>query len=348
MTVDDKIVVGQLGCGYWGPNLLRNLVANPDCTLKSVAEPSLERRSFIESRFEGVTVEADADVLIQDPEIDALVVATPASSHEELATAALKAGKHVLVEKPLAMTVEGAENLMSLAGASQKVLMVGHTFLYNAAVRRLRDLVAAGELGEIYYVYSQRVNLGQVRQDVNAWWNLAPHDVSILLYLRDGALPSVVSAVGTSAIQPEIEDVVFATLKWADGVLGHVHVSWLDPGKIRRMTVVGSRKMAIYDDIAADKIEVWDKGVDRVPRVGEQMDFDTPGEAELRYRAGERAVPEIDFKEPLMTEVEHFLTCIRGGIEPLTGPKHARDVVAVLTAVDESLRLGRSVELGAS
>ena len=199
--------------------------------------------------------------------------------------------------------------------------MVGHTFLYNAAVRHVKDLLDSGQLGQLYYVYSQRLNLGQVRTDVNAWWNLAPHDVSILLYLMDGQLPVSVSARGVDYIQPGIEDVVFATLTWASRVCAHIQVSWLDPGKVRRMTLVGSRKMVVYDDISDDKIAVLDKGVDRVPKAGERMDYDQFTNYQLLHRTGDVLLPRIDFQEPLKVEAIHFLDCIRTGQTPHLGPQ---------------------------
>jgi predicted dehydrogenase len=205
--------------------------------------------------------------------------------------------------------------------------------------------VSDESLGRLYYIYSQRLNLGQVRSDVNAWWNLAPHDVSILLYLMNGELPASVSAVGVSYIQPGIEDVVFATLQWASGVIGHIHVSWLDPGKIRKMTLVGSRKMVVYDDVSDDKIMIFDKGVDRVPKIGERMDYDQSGSYQLIHRTGDIWLPKISFQEPLKTEAAHFLDCLRTGETPLTGPKHARDVVAVLEATQVALKSGKAVNL---
>jgi predicted dehydrogenase len=223
--------------------------------------------------------------------------------------------------------------------------MAGHTFLYNAAVRYAKSLLDKEELGRLYYIYSQRLNLGQVRSDVNAWWNLAPHDVSIMLYLMQDKLPVSVSAVGVSYIQPGIEDVVFATLKWENGVIGHIHVSWLDPGKIRKMTLVGSRKMVNYDDVSDDKIAIFDKGVDRVPKIGERMDYDQPVGYQLVHRTGDILLPKISFQEPLKVEAAHFLECLREGKTPLTGPRHARDVVAVMEATQNALKTGVTVTL---
>lgn len=341
----EKITVGQIGCGYWGPNVLRNFSAQPNCWVKFVAEINPERQNYVRANFPRSEVVSDVDAVLQDPEIDAVVVATPAASHHALAKQALESGKHVFVEKPLATSTEQADELVNLAAASGKTLMVGHTFLYNAAVRYARKLLADESLGQLYYIYSQRLNLGQVRSDVNAWWNLAPHDVSIMMYLMNDELPVSVSATGVSYIQPGIEDVVFATLKWANGVTGHIHVSWLDPGKIRKMTLVGSRKMVVYDDVSDDKIKIYDKGVDRVPKIGERMDYDQSGDFQLIHRTGDILLPKISFQEPLKTESAHFLECLRQGQPPLTGPKHARDVVAVLEATQTALTSGRAVEL---
>ena len=342
---DKNIVVAQIGCGYWGPNVLRNFSAQSGCWVKFVAEINKERQQYVTVNFPRSNVVDDIDDVLADPEVDAVIVATPASSHHAITKQALEAGKHVFVEKPLATTVRDAEELVALAEANGRMLMAGHTFLYNAAVRYAKKLLAEESLGQLYYIYSQRLNLGQVRSDVNAWWNLAPHDVSILLYLMDGELPASVSATGVSYIQPGIEDVVFATLKWANGVTGHIHVSWLDPGKIRKMTLVGSRKMVVYDDVSDDKITIFDKGVDRVPKIGERMDYDQSGDFQLIHRTGDILLPRISFQEPLKTEAAHFLECLRNGQPPLTGPKHARDVVAVLEATQTALTTGQTVSI---
>lgn len=342
---DTKITVAQIGCGYWGPNVLRNFSAQQDCHVKFVAEINPERQAYVRANFPRSEVVDNLEIVLNDPAVDAVVIATPASSHHALAKQVLASGKHVFVEKPLATTTAAADELVSLASASAKTLMVGHTFLYNAAVRYAKKLLAEEQLGQLYYIYSQRLNLGQVRSDVNAWWNLAPHDVSILMYLMNGELPSTVSAVGVSYIQPGIEDVVFATLKWGNGITGHIHVSWLDPGKIRKMTLVGSRKMVVYDDVSDDKIVVFDKGIDRVPKIGERMDYDQSAAYQLIHRTGDIWMPRISFQEPLKTEAAHFLDCVRKGTPPLTGPKHARDVVAVLEATQTALASGQTVSL---
>lgn len=341
---EKQITLAQIGCGYWGPNLLRNFSAQQDCWVKYVVDLSAERRSYVETNFPRTRAIADLETAMDDPEIDAIIVATPAASHHQLAKQALESGKHIFVEKPLATSTKQADDLVALAAARSLTLMAGHTFLYNAAVRYAKKLLDEGELGELYYIYSQRLNLGQVRSDVNAWWNLAPHDVSILLYLMKDELPVSVSATGVSYIQPGIEDVVFATLQWASGVCAHLHVSWLDPGKVRKMTFVGRRKMVIYDDVGDDKITVFDKGVDRVPKIGERMDYDQYN-YQLVHRTGDVWLPRISFQEPLKEEAGHFLECLRSGQSPLSGPRHARDVVAVLEATQTALQTGRSIRL---
>ena len=340
--------VAQLGCGYWGPNLLRNFSAQPDCHVKIVAEQDPKRRQYVEATYPRTMTSPDWQSAIDDPDIDAVVIATPASTHYALAKAALEANKHVFTEKPLAMSLREADELVALAGARTRTLMVGDTFLYNEAVRYLKRLVKEGALGDIYYIYTQRLNLGQVRTDVNAWWNLAPHDVSILLYLMDWELPVSVSGHGIDYIQPGIEDVVFANLTWASRVTAHIQVSWLDPGKTRKVTVVGNRKMVVYDDVVDDKIAVLDKGIDRVPRAGERMDYDFVNNYQLLHRAGDILLPRINLQEPLKVETGHFLHCVRTGEVPLTGPRHGRCVVSVLEAGQKSLdNHGRAVALHA-
>lgn len=338
-------VIAQIGCGYWGPNLLRNFSAQPNCWVKWVAELSPQRRAYVEENYPKTKTTLNWEEAMSDPEVEAVVISTPASTHYELTQTALKLGKHVLVEKPLAMSIQEADQLVALAAAVGRTLMVGHTFLYNTAVRYLKQLLAQDELGQLYYIYSQRLNLGQVRSDVNAWWNLAPHDVSILLYLMDNELPVSVAAQGVDYIQPGIEDVVFATLTWANRVTAHVQVSWLDPSKVRKTTLVGSRKMVVYDDVSDDKIKILDKGIDRVPKSGERMDYDDFNNYQLFHRSGDVWLPQIHFQEPLKVEAAHFLDCVRTGKTPLTDPLHGRNVVAVLDAAQQALKSGQTVLL---
>lgn len=337
------MVVAQLGCGYWGPNLLRVLHAQQGCHVKWVAEIDPQRRNYVESNFPLTRTTADWETVLGDLEIEAVLIATPASTHYELARKALEAGKHVFVEKPLAMSTLEATHLVNLANARRATLMVGHTFLYNPAVRYLKYLVKGGELGKLYYLYSHRLNLGQVRSDVNVWWNLGPHDVSIFLYLMNGRLPDRISAQGFDFLQRKIEDVAFLTLTWEGLVAAHIHLSWLDPKKVRTITLVGSQKMVSYDDGVKDKITIFNKGVDRVPVAGEKMDYDQPYKFKIVHRAGDVITPRIDAEEPLTVEIAHFFQCIFTGETPLTGPQHAKDVVTILEAGEEALSTGKTV-----
>lgn len=341
-----KIVVSQLGCGYWGPNLLRSFSSEPGCEVRWVADQREERRQYVRNNFPLSRVTTSSREAMEDPEVEAILVATPAATHFELVKTALELGKHVFVEKPLATRVHEAEELARLAESKGRVLMVGHTFLYNPAVRFLKNYIDKGELGRIHYIYCQRLNLGQVREDVNVWWNLAPHDISILLYLFDGKLPTSVFASGKDFIQKGIEDIAFGIFTWRDGTMAQIHNSWLDPGKVRKITVVGSRRMIIYDDLIDDKIAIFDKGVDRVPAAPDRrMDYDRFDKFQLLHRAGDVWLPRIEFKEPLKIEASHFLECVRSGANPLSGPRHAVDVVRCLEAGMDSMESRREVEL---
>jgi predicted dehydrogenase len=296
------------------------------------------RRNFVAGQFpKSTTTESVGDIL-NDPAVDAVVIASPAETHADLAVQCLEAGKHVFVEKPLATTLEDVDRIANASKASGKIVMAGHTFLFNPAVRYVKELLDQGDLGEIYYIYSQRLNLGQVRTDVNAWWNLAPHDISILQYWLDDLTPSEVQATGASYLRSGIEDVVFANLRWSSGVVGHIHVSWLDPQKVRKITIVGSKKMLIYDDAAESKITILDRGYDKTPEIGERMDFDQPNPTALAQRSGDILMPSIMWKEPLKTEAEHFIECITLGNEPITGIDHARKVVEILLRADRSMK----------
>ncbi len=341
-----KLRIAQLGCGYWGPNLLRNFHQLPNAEVVVVAEASEERRKFVERGFPGVRTVATAAEVFADATVEAVVIATPAFTHYQLAMEALQAGKHVFVEKPLATSVVEAREILELGKARGLTVMAGHTFLFNPAVRRLKELVDSGELGTLFYIYSQRLNLGQLRSDVNAWWNLAPHDVSILVYLLNSAGACEVTATGMAYIQPGVQDVVFATMKWASGAVGHVHVSWLDPGKVRKITLVGSRKMVVYDDMADSKITIYDKGFDKIPRLGDDMTFDQTGRPDMKMRTGDIHQPFISGEEPLKAEAKHFVHCVQTGAAPLTGGDHALQVVALLEAGDRSLQEGKTITHG--
>jgi predicted dehydrogenase len=322
--------VGVIGAGYWGPKHIRNFVALRART-DWLADVNIARLEAVKNDYPHLRTTTDYRELLAAPEVDAVVVATPVSTHAPLAAEALRAGKHVLVEKPLAHSSSAAEELVQLAEARGLVLMVGHTFLFNPAVTYLRDLIRSGELGQIYYAHSQRLNLGIFQTDINVMWDLAPHDVSILMYLLD--LPVTrASAYGRAYVRPQIEDVAHVNLTFGDCVHAMIHVSWLDPNKVRRMTVVGSRKMVVYDDVEAlEKIRIFDKGVEPPPVSG----F---GEFQLSYRYGNITVPHLPSIEPLRAECHHFLECIETGQVPLTHGRHGLEVVRVLESAEASLR----------
>lgn len=327
----NQTIIAQIGVGYWGPNLLRNLIANKNCNVKTVVDLSPERRDFVKSLYPGVNVTDNIQDAINDPSIDAVVIATPAATHFDLAIAALESGKHVFVEKPMAKTPDEVEQIGALAKKKNLVAMVGHTFLYNAAVRHLKQLIGSGELGDIRYIYSQRLNLGRIRSDVDALWNFAPHDVSIIQYLLGDPEPISVTKQGMDYIQKGIDDVVFLNIIYPAKVMAHIHVSWLDPHKVRKITVVGSKKMVVYDDIADNKITIYDKGIDKMAVLGENMDFDNPNNFKFDLRSGDVYLPKIQFEEPLKVEIAHYIDCIQNGTECLTGTEHAKKVVEILS-----------------
>ena len=330
------IRLAVIGCGYWGPQHIRNLQATGRAEVVLAADRSADRLAHVRATYPDVRTTSDVDDAF-DPEIDAVVIATPAGTHFRLACAALAAGKHVLVEKPITTSAAEARELIALAHARNRVLMAGHTFMYHPAVRALAELVHSGALGRIYYVNTTRVNLGLHRKDVDVLWDLAAHDISILRHLL-GADPAVGAVYGAGFHDPDIAEVAYAELRYPDGVLANLHVSWLDPVKIRRMTVVGSRKMAVWDDVEPhDKLRIHDKGIDRAPY------YDDFGQWQVAYRYGDVHIPTIPWVEPLRAEVEHFLDCIETGAPPLTGGEDGLAVVETLERCSAALRLGPSL-----
>lgn len=332
------INIGQVGLGQWGPNVLRNFAALPGVRVKmccDLDETALQRAALQVPRLETTT---EYRRLLDDPDLQAIVVTAPSAAHYELAKAALLSGRHVFVEKPIALTAAHAAELVALADAGRRVLMVGHLLLYHPAVASLKRLVDHGDLGEIYYIYTSRLNLGQVRRHENAMWSLAPHDISVILYLL-GEEPTTVAAQGLTYLQPGVPDTVFLTLRFASGRAAHVHVSWLDPHKVRRITVVGSRKMAVFDDIeATEKLRIYDKGVN-------PPDYDSYGDA-LSLRFGDIYIPRVDMREPLRLECQHFVDCIVQGKTPLSDGRNGLQVLRVLEAGQRSLeRSGQPVAL---
>jgi predicted dehydrogenase len=326
--------IAQVGVGYWGPNILRNLVLNNRCCVPFVVETSAARQDYVKKHYPGIRVTDNLDGVLQDPSIDAIVIATPVATHFDLAMKALDFDKHILVEKPMARSVVEIENIGQLATRKNRVAMVGHTFLFNAAVRKVKELIDSGQMGEIRYIYSQRLNLGRIRSDVDALWNFAPHDVSIIQYWLGDPSPLSIVRLGVDYIQDGIDDIVFLNIKYPNKIMANIHVSWLDPRRVRSATVVGSLKMIIYDDLADNKIAIFDKGIDRVAILGENMDYDNQHFKTFHHRSGDVFLPKIDFQEPLKVEIDHFIDCIENQIECLTGIEHAKKVVQILAAAD--------------
>jgi predicted dehydrogenase len=321
------IRIGVVGLGYWGPNLARNFVAIEGCEVSWLCDASEEARAKLVGSFGGARGTGHLEDLLADPELDAVVLATPVPTHAELATRVLEAGKHCFVEKPLATTVEEAERAVDAAERAGRILMVGHLLEYHPAVERLKELVDAGDLGSLYYVYGNRVNLGKLRAEENALWSLGAHDVSVVLHLIDEE-PEECSAHGESYVRGGVEDVVFCYMRFPSGRVAHLHLSWLDPHKERRITVVGSKRMATFDDMQIQgKLTVYDKGFDE----------DTSSWGEYITRAGESFSPRISNAEPLRLECEHFVGCIREGKTPRSDGRVGLRVVRVLEELQRSL-----------
>jgi len=332
-NIKNKINIAQIGVGYWGPNLLRNFVLSSRFCVKKVIDLSEERQKFVNKHYPTIPVGNDVNIAFDDPDVEAVVIATPVSTHYELTLRAIKANKHVLVEKPMALNVDEINNIAREASARKVIAMVGHTFLFNQAVRYIKGLIDKNELGEIRYIYSQRLNLGRIRNDVDALWNLAPHDVSIIQYWLGDPNPGRVTRVGKDYVQPGIDDVVFVSIDYPKNVMAHIHVSWLDPQKVRRLTIVGSKKMVVYDDIAENKVSIFDKGIDPLAILGDNMDYDDPSSLQFNHRSGDVIMPRLEWQEPLKIEIDHFADCIRAGKECIAGPQHAAKVVEILSRV---------------
>ncbi|WP_033341351.1 Gfo/Idh/MocA family protein [Catenuloplanes japonicus] len=325
--------VALIGFGYWGPNLARNLQNHAGARWRYLVELSPERAARAQQLYPQVKVVSDLDVVLNDPEVTAAIVATPAATHTPLTRRLLDAGKHVMVEKPLALSTEDAASLATQADAAGRVLMVGHVFEYVPAVLEMKKIIDAGEIGDLLYLHSQRLNLGRIQSDVNAFTSIGPHDVSIANFLV-GKGAEWVSARGARYLNENVDDVVFVTVGYPGGVLAHMHVSWLDPSKTRKTTVVGSKQMMVFDDVDSEtKLRVYDKGADR-------LDPDAYGAWQYKLRDGAMRVPSLPMAEPLGAELKHFLECVDTGARPRTDGWNGVEVVAVLEAVEESLRKG--------
>jgi predicted dehydrogenase len=332
--------VAVVGLGYWGPNLVRNLHEISSGEAVAVCDLREDQLETIKRRYPTLRTTTRFSDLLDDPEIDAVAIATPVSTHAKLASAALEAGKHVFVEKPLAASSAEAEDLISIANREGLVLMPGHTFLYSPPVNLIRSLIESGELGEIYFISTSRVNLGLHQSDVSVAWDLGPHDFSILRYWLDET-PTHASALSRGCVIPEIPDVAFIDLEFASGTVAHVELSWLAPSKLRRTTIVGSRKMIVYDDTSNEPVRVFDSGV-QLP------DPTTFGEYKLTYRTGDIVSPHLSVAEPLKLELEDFASAIRTGSTPRSSRELGLEVVRMVEAVDASMeRNGAKVVLGA-
>ena len=339
----DDIGVALVGYGYWGGNLARNIKASRGLRLAAVVDPAESQRHAAAEAFDSTATFATLDDALRSDEVDAVVIATPAGMHADMALQCLDAGRHIMVEKPLATTGTQAEHIVKVADDHQLIAMVGHTFLYSPPVNRLKNYIDDGALGDVQYLYSQRLSLGRIRRDCNALWNFAPHDVAIMLHLL-GERPTEVSSTSMTMVDPEVPDVFFASLRFPSGVGAHLHVSWIDPRKTRLMTIVGDRQMAIYNDVSVDQ-KVWlvDAGVAVEDDFGE---YQSMGDFQWRTRAGDIIIPKIEGAEPLRNEMEAFGDAIASGTPPLADARHGADVVSVLQAIDESALLrGSPVEL---
>ncbi|MFH1277022.1 MAG: Gfo/Idh/MocA family oxidoreductase [Candidatus Eisenbacteria bacterium] len=324
--------IAVIGCGYWGPNFVRVFTQMPSSEMRYCVDLDEKRLAHMKSLYPQVTTTTRVEDVLQDPEVDGVVVATPVASHYGLAKRFLEAGKATLIEKPLCLSSKEAEELVTLADKKGLALMVGHTFLFTAAVNKVKQLLETGELGDIHYVASSRLNLGIFQEDINVVWDLAPHDVSILNYVL-GSGPEEVSATAQSFIRPPVEDVAFLMLRYPGNVIAHIHVSWLDPCKIRKSTFVASKKMVVYDDIETlEKIRIYDKGVTVQPH------YETFGEFHLAYRFGDIFTPKLDDSEPLKAEASHFVRAIETGRPERATGEEGLEVVRILEAANESAR----------
>jgi predicted dehydrogenase len=339
------IKVGVIGYGYWGPNLVRNFAEAPSCQVAAVSDFDNKRLAVAQRRHPGIETTTDYRDLLNGANVDAIAIATPVSSHYELAMRALQAGKHVLVEKPLVATSEEAARLVNEASRRQRVLMVDHTFVFTGAVRKMKELVADGELGDVYYYDSVRVNLGLFQHDVNVIWDLAVHDLSIMDFVLP-VQPCAVSATGASHVPGEPANTAYMTLFFEENVIAHVHVNWLAPVKVRQTLVGGSQKMIVYDDLEpSEKIKVYDKGI-TVTNGDNGNGAKRRYEMLIGYRAGDMWAPHLDITEALSREVAHFADCLDNGTTPITDGVAGLRVVNILEAATRSMEnRGRPVEL---
>jgi predicted dehydrogenase len=326
--------IAVAGYGYWGPNLVRNFNSVTGCRVKKVCDTDAKRLEHVKSLYRDVETTCEFETVINDPQIDAVIIATPVRFHHDMAKKSLDVGKHTFIEKPMASSVKQCKELIHIARQNKLTLMVGHTFIYSAPVQKIKEIVDSGGLGELYYISARRLNLGLFQKDINVAWDLAPHDISIILHIA-GKLPVSVNCQGKAHINPNVEDVTNMTLNFADGFFSVIQSSWLDPNKVRELTFVGNKKMLVYNDIEPnEKLKIYDKRVDAPPH------YDTFAEFQYSYHYGDMHSPYIKMTEPLKVECEHFVDCIKTGNAPLTGGAEGLQVVQILEAAKQSLQQG--------
>ena len=331
-TLSKPIRVGVVGCGYWGPNLIRNFRALPDCQLKCVCDLSDARLKHMKGMYPEVNTTKDFGHLLNGEEVDAVVVATSVGSHYRMASAALRAGKHTFIEKPMGTSSRECQELIDLAQARNLTLMIGHTFLYSSPIRAIKEIVRSGGIGEVRYICSRRLNLGLYQKDINVTWDLAPHDISIILHIVE-EMPVAVSCQGQAHVTPGVEDVTVLCLHFKNNRLAIIHTSWLEPRKVREMTIVGSHRMIVYDDVASlEKVKIYDARVERPPH------YETFGEFDYAYHYGDIHSPYVKQEEPLNVECQHFLASSGRGRPPLSGGAEGLALVRILEAASLSLK----------
>jgi len=325
------INIAITGCGYWGPNLVRNFHVLPDVRIKKICDSDPQRLSYIGQRYPGIKVTEDFNDVLQDETVDACIISTPAESHFNLAYQSLSAGKHTFVEKPMALSTDECRKLIDVSDHKNLTLMVGHTFLYSSAIRKIKDIIESGTIGHILYISSQRLSLGIFQNKINVAWDLAPHDLSIIMHLVE-SYPVSVNCQGKAHVHPGVEDVTNMSLNFSNGCFAIIQNSWLDPSKIRRMTIVGSRKMILYDDTELlEKIKIFDRRVETPPH------YDTFAEFHYSYHYGDMYSPYISQVEPLKAQSEHFIHCIQKGLRPQTNGSQGLKVIQILEAAQKSL-----------
>ncbi|MGW8160318.1 MAG: Gfo/Idh/MocA family protein [Desulfoprunum sp.] len=326
--------IGIVGCGYWGPNLIRNFNALGECRVKTICDIDNTRLARMKSLYPGTETVTDFNAIVNDPEIHAIAIATPVHLHFELAKKSMEAGKHTLIEKPMASSVDECVQLKKLAEKNKLTLMVGHTFLYSQTVRRIKEIVKSGDLGKLLYISARRLNLGLFQKDINVAWDLAPHDISIILSIMESE-PVSVNCQGKAHVNAGIEDITNMSIDFQDNGFATIKSSWLDPNKIREMTFVGSKRMLVYNDIEPnEKVKIYDKRVETPPH------YDTFAEFQHSYHYGDMYSPYIKQDEPLKIECQHFLDCIKTGDTPLSGAEESLRVVQILEAASKSLKNG--------